>query len=254
MSWKGMLRKAGMSLDGGIYKFENYIKWNSYTPSSGGSNGNALLRAGTYASPLSNTSEYQSGMIRFYMSTSADGSSYDRGIFVCLKTTGKKSIFPIAGLAEVKAQSSTGPPSCMAGQFISHLNSATAKMPNSSTTQGLFGLWAKITATDGATLGVTTYCAPIWIDNQLYGNNAAATTKEFGIFATTGGTVPKAVIGFQTTGAGWESLLYFDSTCYNVAPVSTITPATQSNDSDGSLIIDLNGTKYYIPYFGIAKD
>ncbi len=217
-----------------------------------GSNGPAWLRGGTYASPVTNSDEDQSGMIRFYGETSADGSSYDRGIFVALKTTGLKDIYPIAGLAEINAQSGNGPNNSQAAQFILHLNSATSAVQSGGF--GFFGAWLKVTANAGATVGTGTKMAPVWIDNQLYGNNIHADSEEYAIFATTGGTVPDAFVGFETTSSGWKYLFYFDETMDGVAPISTVTPATQTNDATGSLIMNINGTDYYIPFFTLAQD
>jgi len=199
-----------------------------------------MIRAGTYASPLANADEDQSGMIRLYGETSADGSSYDRGVFVCLKTTGIKGIFPIAGLAEVLAQTGNGPTKVQAAQFICDLHTTDAKLAGlgGDATAGMYGGWFKITAIDGATISATARAAPVWIDNQLYGNNAAAIGEEYGIFSTTGGTVPKAWAGFETSSAGYTNLLYFDETAYDQAPVFT-----------GGFKCLLDTTTVYIPYF-----
>jgi len=234
----------------------NCIDFTDITIDHTGSNGPCMIRAGTYASPVANADEDQSGMIRLYGETSADGSSYDRGVFVCLKTTGIKGIFPIAGLAEVLAQTGNGPTKVQAAQFICHLNSATAKLAalGGDSTAGMYGGWFKITANEGATTASGSRAAPIWIDNQLYGSNINAGMEEYGIFATTGGSKPKAFIGFETTSSGWTNLLYFDETAYDQDPIfSTGTcKVDASKDSTGTIKIDLNGTTYYIGYWAAA--
>jgi len=212
---KGVLESA-LKLTGGLNRDTIDLSGVTYVPT--GSNGPCLIRAGTYANPLAITKEAQSGLIRLYAETNADGTSYDRGVFVCLKTTGKKNIFPIAGLAEVLAQASTGPTAVMAAQFICHLNSATAKLATSaSATDGMFAAWLKITANDGATVSTAARVAPLWLDNQLYGANAS-NALEYTIYNTTGGSVPKAWAAFSTSGAGWAQLLYFDATMATVVP------------------------------------
>ena len=220
-----------------------------------GSSGPVMIRAGTYGSPVSSSDPHQSGMIRLYGSNDAatdDGTGfYDRGLFAYLRTDKAKGIFPIAGLAEVRTTAGDGPTDVMAAQFIADLNTTGAKLNDGGF--GMFGAWLKITAKDGATTVSGTVKAPLWLDNQMYGNNAAP-GEEYTIFATTGGLRPDAFVGFETTSSGWDYMWYFDETAYDQAPVSSITPATQSNDSDGSIIINLNGTDYYIPYFGIGKD
>jgi len=222
----------------------------TYVPT--GSNGPSLMRCGTYAAPLTHAVEAQSGLMRWYMETSADGTSYDRGLFVCLKTTGTKSVFPIAALAEVNAQTGAGPVSCMAGQFISHMNSATSKMPASGVAQGMFGLWAKVTANSGATTTLNQRCAPVWLDIQMNGANAANNiSTTWGIFMSAGSR-GQAFVGFNGTG-GFNYLFEWDNTCYNIDPISSSTVDCTGNDSDGSIKILLNATTYYIPYFGAGK-
>jgi len=231
----------------------DFIDFSGVTYVPTGSNGPSLIRCGTYANPLSHSVEAQSGLMRWYMETDANGTSYDRGLFVCLKTTGTKSIFPGAFLAEVKDQAGAGPVSCMAGQFISHLNSATAAMPASSSAQGLFGVWAKITANEGATVTTGCYSAPIWLDNQLNGSNigsGGSLNTEYGIFATTGGSRPRGFVGFQTTSSGYYNLFSFDSTySTSVSPCNGGAVATNTGGSTGSLKMEIDGTAYLIPYF-----
>jgi len=237
----------------------NGIDFSSCTYTPTGSNGPCLIRAGSYGTPLAMTSEAQSGLIRLYMENTAAGTSYDRGIFVCLKTQNVKGIFPIAGLAEVKNCASTaGPNKVQAAQFICHLNDAGAKLAalGGDPTAGMYAGWFKIGAIDGATTASGSRAAPLWVDNELYGgSNINAEMEEYGIFMTAGGTVPKAVIGFETNqyAAGWASLFYFDETCYNKPPVSAAAPETSEKDADGSLLLNLNETIYYIPYYGANK-
>jgi len=229
----------------------NAIDFSSSTHVPTGSNGPCLIRAGTYGTPITNSSEDQSGLIRLYMETSADGSSYDRGVFVCLKGTGTKGLFPIAGLAEVLAQSGNGPTKVQAAQFICDLHTTDAKLAGlgGDATAGMYGVWAKITAIDGATCSGTARAAPIWIDNQLYGANAAAIGEEYGIFATTGGSQPKAFIGFETTSSGYDNFLSFDETSYDQEP---IVDADLTGSTKKYLKVDYNGTAYGIHLWSVA--
>jgi len=223
----------------------NCIDFTDITINHTGSAGPCMIRAGTYGDPatttfVENADEDQSGMIRLYGATSANGTSYDRGIFVCLVTTGLKGIFPIAGLAEVRAQTGNGPTKVQAAQFICDLHTTDSKLAGlgGDATAGMYGGWFKITAIDGATISATARAAPIWLDNQLYGNNAAAIGEEYTIFSTAGGTVIKAWAGFETSSVGWSHLFYFDETAYDQAPVFT-----------GGFKCLINATTVYIPYF-----
>ncbi len=219
----------------------NGIDFTDVTMVPSGSGGTAFIRAGVYGDPatttfVENSSVEQSGMIRLYGATSADGTSYDRGVFVCLVTTGTKGIFPVAGLAEVRDQSGNGPTAVMGAQFICDLHTTGAKLAALSGAGGMYGAWLKITAIDGATISATARAAPLWLDNQLYGNNAAAIGEEYTIFSTTGGTVPKAWAAFETSSVGWAQLFYFDETAYDQSPISS-----------NYLKVLLNTTQYYIP-------
>ena len=223
----------------------------------GGSSGPVMIRAGTYAAPVTSSDAGQSGMIRLYGANSAttDGESsgyYDRGIFVNNQITGTKGAFPISGLVEVRnVGTSAGPVAVQAGQFIAGLHTSTAKLDSTAgTTDGMFGVWAKVYSVTGSVADTTSRIAPIWIDSQLQGT---VNGENYGIFATNGGLEVDAFIGFESQ-SGWGYLFYFDETAYDEPPISAITPATSGNDADGSLIINLNGTDYYIPYYGIGKD
>ena len=224
----------------------NVIDFTSATIAPTGSAGPCFIRAGAYGSPVDlGVDEDQSGMIRMYVTTSAGGTSYDRGLFMFCETTGTKGIMPVAGLAEVGAGGA--PTAVYPCQFIAHLNSATASLGASAQ---MFGGWFKITANDGATIPSTARAAPLWLDNQLYGANAATIGEEYTIFSTTGGTVPKAWAGFETTSSGWDQLFYFDETMAAAEPfVSTGCSVTVA--SVPYLKVLVNATQYGIPLIAI---
>jgi len=267
MSFKGMMLKAGMSygikygpdasitLDadctsGIVFSGTktNAIKFESYTPTSTGSNGATLLRAGTYASPLTESTNYQGGIFRMYLETSGT-SSYNKGAFICLKTTGAKGIHGVCSLVEVLAQADAGPTSVYAGQFVAHLNSATAKIASSGGLPEFVGIWAKITANAGATIAANTISCPLWIDNQLFESGPFG-GEEYGIFATTGGSKPDAFVGFQTTNVGWANLFYFDETAYDQDPVGS--GDITSNGKSYYLKCLINDTQYGIQLFALV--
>ena len=228
------------------------IDFTDVTLNHSGSSGPVMLRAGTYGSPVTSSDAGQSGMIRLYGRNSAltdDEASgfYDRGLFVTLKTTGAKGIFPIAGLAEVEATvSGNGPTSVMAGQFISHLLETGSKLANTTGVNGMYASWFKITAIDGASTGATSKKAVLGLDNQMSGNNDAP-GEEYTIFATTGGLQPDAYIGFETSSSGWDNFLYFDETAFDQDPVVSAT--VDGGTQDRYLKVSLNGTAYAIALY-----
>jgi len=224
----------------------NVIDFTSATIAPTGSAGPCFIRAGAYGSPINlGADEDQSGMIRMYVTTSAGGTSYDRGLFMFCETTGTKGIMPVAGLAEVGAGGA--PIAVYPAQFIAHLNSATASLGANGR---MFGGWFKVTANEGATIPSTAIVAPLWVDNQLYGSNISGSVQEYGIWFTAGGTVPLAVMGFETTSSGWDQLIYFDETMAAVEPFV----ATGCNVTVASvpyLKVLINATQYGIPLIAI---
>jgi len=234
---------------------DSCIDFTAVTLNHTGSSGPVMIRAGTYGSPVTSSDAGQSSMIRLYGRNSAltdDESSgfYDRGVFVCLKSTGAKGIFPISGLAEVEATvAGNGPTAVMACQFIAQLLETGSKLANTTGVDGMYAGWFKITAIDGATCGATSRKAAVWLDNQMNGNNAAP-GEEYTIFATTGGLKPDAFIGFETSSSGWSNLLSFDETAYDQQPVVSGDLATAGN-RDYYLKVDINGTPYGIQLFAV---
>ena len=225
----------------------NVVDFSGITYVPTGSAGPCLIRCGSYNVPLANNVVDQSGLIRLYMQTSADGSSYDRAIFSCLKTTGTKGIITTSGLAEVLTDG-TGPANVKGCEFIVDLHETGSNLPASGIA---YGGWFKITAIDGATINATARIAPLWLDNQLFGVNSA-TCLEYTIWSTTGGNQPRAWAGFGTTSSGWKQLFHFDSTMAAVSPFV----ATGCVMADGGLNVPylkvlINATQYGIPLIAI---
>ncbi|KKM07974.1 hypothetical protein LCGC14_1728490, partial [marine sediment metagenome] len=140
------------------------------------------------------------------------------------------------------------PTAVMACQFISHLLETGSKLANTTGVNGMYAGWFKITAIDGATCGATSKKAAIWLDNQMYGNNAAP-GEEYTIFTTTGGLKPDAFIGFETTSSGWSNFLLFDETAFDQDPVGSAT--IDGGTQDKYLKVDMNGTAYGIALYAI---
>ena len=228
------------------------IDFSDITLNHSGSSGPVMLRAGTYASPVSSTDPHQSGMIRLYGANSAttdDGTGfYDRGIFVYNLITGNKSAFPIAGLVEVRdVGANQGPVSVQAAQFIVGLHTSTAKLDSTAgATDGMFGSWNKVYSAVGSVADATSRVAPIWVDNQMSGTVSG---EEYGIFATTGGTRPDGFIGFETSSSGYDQFLYFDATFNSGAGTMVTTDAVPGGNQDARIKVYYNGTQYYIPLY-----
>ncbi|KKK53697.1 hypothetical protein LCGC14_3092210, partial [marine sediment metagenome] len=121
-----------------------------------------------------------------------------------------------------------------------------SKLANTTGVNGMYGAWFKITSIDGATTGATSKKAAVWLDNQMYGNNAAP-GEEYTIFATTGGLKPDAFVGFETSSSGWSNMWYFDETAYDQDPV--VSAQVDGGTQDKYLKVNINGTAYAIPLY-----
>lgn len=109
------------------------------------------------------------------------------------------------------------------------------------TTAGMYCAWFKAYMDVGATLDSGSYCANIWLDNQLNGTKNGTT---YSIYSSSGAT-STAWAGFANDVAGWTNLLRFEGT--NTPPVS----AGGSGDITFSgtwhkIAIDVNGTTLYL--------
>jgi len=210
----------------------------------------SLIRAGSYSAPMDAAGEAQYGMLRFYLSTDDNGTSYNRGLFVCLKTEGTKGIFPIAGLAEVLAQSGAGPNKAMAGQFIAMLQESGSKLATmgGDTTAGMYAAWLKVGAVSGATASSGSRIAAVWLDNSLYSTNIHADCEHYSAFISNGGVKADAVFAFETgSNAGWSYLFDFDETAYDEDPVAA--GNITGGDKDYNFKCLLNGVPYGIQLY-----
>ncbi len=225
------------------------LDFSDVTLNHSGSSGPVMMRAGFYATPVTSSDPHQSGFVRLYGRNSAltdDGTGfYDRGVFVALKTTGAKGQIPFGGLVEVEATvSGDGPTNVKGAEFIVNLIAAGSKLGNGV----MYGAWCKITATVGATTHATSKKAPIWVDNQMNGNNAAP-GEEYGIYASTGGLRPDGFIGFETTSSGYDQFLYFDETFNSSAGTMVTTDSVPGGNQDARIKVYYNGTQYYIALY-----
>jgi len=204
----------------------------------------SLIRAGTYDIPIDVAGTSQYGMMRLYLSTDDDGTSYNRGIFVCLKTAGTKGIFPVSGLAEVLTDA-TGPTKAQAAQFIAGLHEAGSNLATAGgdTTAGMYGAWLKVYSIVGSVAASGSKVAPVWVDNQMCGTVSG---EEYGIFATTGGTRPDGFIGFETTSSGYDQFIYADTTFDSGAGTCFETSAIPTTAQDARIKVWYDGKQYYI--------
>ena len=248
----GTVTLAGSATEGldvtGTYT-GNAIDLSDATIDPTGANGPAFIRLGTYAVPFDYGADNdQSGVLRLYTTCSGDISSYDRGLFMYTETTGAKGAFPISGLAEAN-NTGTGPKKLQAGQLIAHLGAqsigATLATAVGDATAGMYGLWAKVTASATAVCSAGSKVAAIWVDNQMSGTVSG---EEYGIFATTGASVPDAFIGFETTSSGYDQLFEFDETYTNGAGTCVTTDAVPTNQT-ARMKVWYDGEQYYIPLY-----
>lgn len=143
---------------------------------------------------------------------------------------------------------SPGPTGVHVHDFIAGIADGKYLAASVGVGDGLVCTWHKVYAAVGSVCNGNVF--PIWIDHQM---SCAVGGTEAGIKTSTGGTVPDAFVWFNTTSGGWASVFFFDSTMVGKPPLSALAPQNTTQTSDGSFIINLNGTLYYVPYFAAAK-
>lgn len=210
-----------------------------------GSSGPVMIRAGTYGDPVASADPHQSGMIRLYGSNSAvtdDGTGfYDRIILGCQQITGNKGGMAISGLVEVRdVGAAVGPTNVKAAEFIAGLHTETAKLAATGT---LIGAWNKVYSVTSSVAAATSIVAPAWIDNQMSGTVSG---EEYGLYATTGGTIPDGFIGFKTTSSGYDQFIYADTT-FDSGKGTCIQTESVPVTQDARIKVWYDGKQYYLP-------
>lgn len=212
-----------------------------------------LIKAGSYSSKLA-----YGGSELITVAAEATSGAWVMGQGMYLSATHEDGkVFGYSTLIELK--STDGTDRGQAGQFIIGLGSigvggteaAVLKTRDGDAGAGMYATWHKIGGSINSVVNSGGRMAAIWLDNQFGGT---CNGEEYTIFSSTGGSVPDAWASFETTSSGWASLFHFDETMTGstVAPLSAKKPDTSTQNADGSLIIDLNGTKHYIPYYTAA--
>jgi len=181
------------------------------------------------------------GLFRMYGKVGSGGTA-SANIFV--RTVTESTSGPISAQFYTDSDAGTPGPTTMSGvDAFAILNAGKYLAASVGATDGMHAMWAKVGA------DVTSVCngnvCSLWVDNQM---NCAVGGWETGIFLTTGGSVPDSVFRLNTSSSGWANLLYFDDTMVGVAPLSS-SKVDASKDSAGTLLMNINGTTYYIPYY-----
>ena len=207
--------------------------------------GYPVITAGSYSSPVEYSAASQS-LLKLYYEQSAD-----TGVDVCTfffgRTTGQAGALGCTALVE-SAAASPGPKTLQGGQFMAGLNAGGYLATlGGDATAGMYGAWLKVYASGSAVASSGCRVAAVWLDNQM---SCAVGGEEYSAFITTGGTVPDAVFGLNTSSSGWTALFNFDSTMVGKAPLSALKTASAASDS--SIVIVINGSTKYIPVFDAA--
>ena len=204
------------------------------------------IRAGAYGTPIALYPN--GGLIYMYGSQSGDTGTSAITFFYGV-TTGQGGMVADSALAESLAVS-PGPRTLQGGQFQASLGSASyLRTLGGDATAGMYAVWAKVRSAGDSVASAGSRVAAIWLDNQLQGTVSG---EEYAAFITTGGSVPKAVFGFETTGAGWAQFLYFDDTCNTVTPVVTSgLNVSGAGSTEAYLKVLLDSTQYGIPLIAV---
>lgn len=116
-------------------------------------------------------------------------------------------------------------------------------------TGGIHNIWAKVYGEVGATWESGCRVAPYWSDIQINGVDVSA-EEVFHFFGSAGGSRARAFLYME----GQQSVYFFesDSDLGEAMLASSGYDTTQSNDPDGFLKVNLNGTIYGIPLMGAS--
>jgi len=210
----------------------------------------SLIGCGSYSSPMdqSTTTGFAS-----FNSTSDDADSWRYGMALYTKATGAGT--KLFGLGMQQEYNGTGGVDRL--QCISAIaflggggEAARLKTLGGDASAGMYCAWFKLAASGTAVIDSGSRMASVWLDSQI---GAVSNGEHYAAFITTGGDPPDAVFGFEASGAGWSNLFYFDETCYDQDPISSLACDTNGGDSSGSIKFSLNGSTKYIPYFDSAS-
>lgn len=208
--------------------------------------GKNLIRGGSYSTPLAYPAA-SGGLLQLYYSQSADTGA-DVVTFFYGVTTGQAAALGDTALVESNA-GSPGPKSLQGGQFMAGLRSGKyLASAAGDATAGMYGAWCKVYAAVDSVASSGCKVAAIWLDNQM---SCTVSGEEYAAYITTGGSVPDAVFGLNTSSSGWTALFNFDSTMVGKAPLSALACANAASDS--SIVITINGSTKYIPVFDAAS-
>ena len=206
--------------------------------------GKRVIRIGDWGSEIAMAAGQ--GLVRSYGKVTS-GTDDTAVHFHWAFTTSTGGLFVEQLQAESQADT-PGPKTVEACSFFAGLADGKYLAASSGVTDGLIATWHKVYGSVGSVCNGDVVA--LWVDNQM---SCAVGGTEASIRGTTGGTVPDGFVWLNTTSGGWASLFYFDSTMASKPPLSTHAPQTQANNADGGIIININSTLYYVPYFAVGK-
>jgi len=199
------------------------------------------MRNGSYTTPYAFDAASATNFSLYGLSTTNSG--YDSSTFFFVRGTGSSALFGCTALVEGSSTGSSYPKTLQGSQFMALLT-AGAKLASrgSDVTAGQYAAWLKVGSPTTATVDSGAYTAAVWLDNQHYSNSFSGT--EYTIFSSTGGTVPDAWAGFDTSSAGWAALFLFEDDC---APL-TDSSMSLSTQAGALTVVTPSGTRY-IPLY-----
>jgi len=200
------------------------------------------LRNASYTTPYDFASASQV-ILSLYGEQDAD-EGVDCCTFFFMRTTGSAGALGDCALVENSATGDDYPKTLEGGQFMAGMTSgAKLATRGGDATAGMYGAWLKVYSAADCTLDSGSYTAAVWLDNQHSANTNNGT--EYTIFSTTGGTVPDAWAGFDTSSSGWAALFKFEDTAGAMLTDSSLSLSSQA----GALtVVTPSGTRY-IPLY-----
>lgn len=204
-----------------------------------------VLKGGSYSSMLAHQG---TELVTIAAAGAGDGWYLGYGCYIRATAEDAK---PFGYCATLESTDTTGIDRMQAGQFISMLGTvggseaAVLKTMDGDATAGMYASWHKVGGNVNCEAASGSRIAAAWIDNQC---NFTPSGEEYGIFASTGGSVPDAFVGFETTSSGYSQLFSFDETFNSGAGTCAETSAVPETQ-DARLKVWYDGKQYYIPLY-----
>jgi hypothetical protein len=182
------------------------------------------------------------GLFRIYGKVGAGGTA-SANMFI--RTLTESTSSPIGVQFYTDTDAASGGPAVMAGcEAYCMVNTNKYLGESSSYMEGMWGFRSKVGSNFPSTVSGNVY--GMWINNVM---NSTVGGDHYGILFSNEGNNPDAVFAFEAlAGKGYNTLFKFCTSMVGDVPLSS-EKVDATDNSAGTILIDIGGTTYYIPYY-----